>query len=315
MSRPQKSPKKTKAKAARKRTKTSTAPPPTAALTVTLAAAPRGGWIAAARALPADAVGFPSPLSVLLGESVDVARVASQRWTPEVDVRTKVVLAPGLSSAVRADQAVVPFAAAPTLHAGTARELVELHALTQEAQTTYLLSAAVKSGGNPRVDGLARAADLRGAAESYLDDGVETDDDVRLARVRAAHADDPESADALAGELMDYAALAESLLPGIDGYGDFSAAWIKEARDLAAALRARPDAPVSAETAEALVALDTRNRLATLLAARMRLVRAKARFVFRKHPAILREVTSAYGRRQRAAHRRKAKAPAAPQPG
>ncbi|MFO0605632.1 MAG: hypothetical protein U0324_20790 [Polyangiales bacterium] len=314
MSDKKKSPQKTRTKASKKRTRTTAAPEPTA-LVVTITAAVRAGWMGAARALPEASVGFTGPLAVLLGEAVDVARFAAQRWHPTLDAHTKVAVVPGLSSAVRADQPAAAFAATPTLHAGTGREILELHELTQRAQTTYLLSAASKSSDSPRVRAASRLVDLREAVASYLDDGVETDDDVRLERVRAAHAEDPETADALAGELVDYAALAEALLPGIQGYGDFDAAWIADARALAAALRARPDAPVTDETAAALAALDARNRLATLLAARMRLVRAKARFVFRAHPSLLREATSAYARRQRAAHRRQAKQPApAPSP-
>lgn len=288
--------------------------PPPDALTVTVSDATRARWRAAARLLPPEAVGISGPLSVLLGESVDVARFAARRWEPQRDEHTGAVAAPGLASAVRKDQPAAAFALTPTLHEGTAQEVLELNALTQEAQTRYLLCASAKAGASPRVEAAALRSDLRAAVESYLDDGVETDDDVRLARVRDAHAKDPDTADALAGELVDYAALAEGLLPGIGGYGDFSAAWITRANELAAALRARPDVPVTQETAEALAALDERNRLATLLASRMRLVRAKARFVFRAHPALLREATSAYGRRQRAAHRSKAKTPAVPTP-
>lgn len=306
-------------KAAKKSTKTTAAKKApravsAASVTMTVPEATRLRWEDAARRLSAESVGFTGPFAVVLGESIDVARFTAQRWQPERDETTRAVVAPGLASVVRADQAPTPFALTPTLHEGTSQEIVELHALAQSAQTAYLLSAAVRAGDNPRVRAAKVVGDLRGAVESYLDDGVEDEDDARLARVRAAHADDPETADALAGELVDYAALAESLLPGIEHYGDFTTAWITDARTLAGVLRARTDGPVTQETAEALAALDLRNRLATLLAARVRLVRSKARFVFRAYPALLREVMSAYARRQRAAHRRKQKA-ATPKPG
>jgi hypothetical protein len=42
-----------------------------------------------------------------------------------------------------------------------------------------------------------------------------------------------------------------------------------------------------------------------MLMERMNTVRSAAQFVFRNHPSIVREVTSAYERRRRAAQRRK----------
>ncbi|MBN1611068.1 MAG: hypothetical protein JW940_30835 [Polyangiaceae bacterium] len=52
-------------------------------------------------------------------------------------------------------------------------------------------------------------------------------------------------------------------------------------------------------------ALELRRRLASMLMERMNTVRSAAQFVFRHHPSIVREVTSAYERRRRAAQRRK----------
>jgi hypothetical protein len=51
-------------------------------------------------------------------------------------------------------------------------------------------------------------------------------------------------------------------------------------------------------------ALDTRNRLATLLYERIQLVRTAARFVYRKQPDVVRTVTSAYRRKRVADYRR-----------
>ena len=51
-------------------------------------------------------------------------------------------------------------------------------------------------------------------------------------------------------------------------------------------------------------AIALRNRLMTLLFDRMIRVRSAARFVFRGRPEIIREATSAYERRRRAAGRR-----------
>jgi hypothetical protein len=81
---------------------------------------------------------------------------------------------------------------------------------------------------------------------------------------------------------------------------------------VAAELRKRPT-QVIALSAEARKALELRNKVTSVLLERMNLVRAAAKFVFRGNPEIVREATSAYGRRRRAAARR-AKKPVEAQP-
>jgi hypothetical protein len=279
-------------------------------LKVTVSAEDRAGWTAAAAALKPAEVSLAMPFAVLTGESVDVARFARARWSQTLDETTKKIVAPGLSSAVLRHLTVAPNALVLALHGGTAQELLTLTALTQEAQTRALLSAT-SSGGvvHPRFEAEKVAGDLRLATESYLDDGVETDEDARLRAVIDAHANDPARDDALAAELHDFAAFAETLLPVLDGYGDFTPAWIARARDLVAELRVAP-AGAAASTRPDGALLDARNRLATLLARRVRRVRAKARFVFRDHPAVLRTVTSAYERNRRAESKRAKKSAA-----
>jgi hypothetical protein len=104
----------------------------------------------------------------------------------------------------------------------------------------------------------------------------------------------------------------------MDGLGGFEAAFIDEARDVAIALRERPATP-AVQSEDAKAALVLRNKVLTLLWDRMSAVRSAARFVFRGQPEIIREATSTYERRRRAAARRSgAKKPApapAPQPG
>jgi hypothetical protein len=284
-----------------------TKPLSAADLKVTVTAVEREGWIHAAATLREDEAVLTMPIAVLLGESIDVAKFTRARWAPVIDKNTSGVLVPGLVSAVRDDLKVVPFAPTPVLHEGTAQEILVLQVLTQEAQTRALLAAKTSGGApHPRLEGAALVTDLRGAAESYLDDGIETDEDARLRAVDDAHADDPKTDDALAGALTDYAALVETLRPGIDGYADFNPAWIDRAREVAALLRVAPAAPTPGAASDRAL-LDARDRLAALLLRRMRLVRAKARFVFRAHPALTREVTSAYERRRRSARKSAAK--------
>jgi hypothetical protein len=247
-------------------------------------------WQAAAVALPVVKANFSLPMRVLLGEAVDAARFVHAYWEPVKDSSGK-LLRPGLSQA------------GGRLTASVGTEILELQEGLQTAQTAYLLTVAPA-----QADVRARAefvlSELTAALEWYLDDGVEDERDQQLASLKAEYADNSTSTDSLAAELADYAALARQEEPGLAGLGGFDVALITEAEQLSRQLRERPTTPVPAENTRR--ALDMRNRFATLLVERITTVRAAARFVFRNHPAIAREVGSAYAKRQRAAARRAA---------
>ncbi len=147
--------------------------------------------------------------------------------------------------------------------------------------------------------------EISSVLEFLFDDGVEDERDAQLDAVESSHAETPNSADAYAAELDDYANLANAYRKEIDGLGGFDVKHLDEAKAVAEQLRNRPPTPVQ-QTEEAARALALRNRLATLLSIRMGFVRGAARFVFRNRPDIIREATSAYERRRRAAARRKA---------
>ena len=58
--------------------------------------------------------------------------------------------------------------------------------------------------------------------------------------------------------------------------------------------------------------IDLRNRLVTLLDQRVSRVRRAAWYVFRDHPEVVRQVTSAYERKRRVETKRRKKSPIAP---
>ncbi|XXY52787.1 hypothetical protein WME91_16800 [Sorangium sp. So ce269] len=271
-------------------------------------------WISAAAEV-ADSASpvINQPLHVLFGEAVDVARFFDRYWKPEADERGSIVR-PGLESAVgkAAKGKKNPAGVVGRIHAKTGDEILSLQRATQEAHTRYLLTINPK-GEDPAARGRFLLNELTAVLEWYFDDGVEDEKDAQLARVDAAHADDPQTADALASALDDYAHLAEPHRDELQGLGGFESGHIDEAHAIAAALRDRP-ASALALAGPARSAIDLRNRLAGMLLDRMSAVRAAARFVFRNHPEIAREATSAYERRKRAAARRaKAKGAAAPE--
>ena len=76
-------------------------------------------------------------------------------------------------------------------------------------------------------------SEITSALEFLFDDGIENEDDAALAATKAAHADDPSTADALALALDDYAALAASHKKELEGLGGFDAALIGEAHAIA----------------------------------------------------------------------------------
>lgn len=112
------------------------------------------------------------------------------------------------------------------------------------------------------------------------------------------------SHDALANALEAYATLADEVRELLASFEIFDVTTIDRARALAKALR---DAPSKATLgAEAVAALELRNRLCQLLQQHIRYVRDAAAFVFQDHPEIRREATSSHLRRQRASARSRA---------
>ena len=261
-------------------------------------------WMPQALALAGDEITISVPLHVVFGEAVDVARFLERHWKSEKDKDGNVVR-PGFDTVVDKKKG---------LTAKTGAEILSLQQAGQEAHTAYLLCVEAM-----RASPVERARYVLGEITATLawlfDDGVDDEKDARLASVQAAHVNDPESADALAGQLDDYATLAFHYRDEMAGVGGFDPKLIDEARTLAGEIRTRPtrDVPLSAK---ARAALALRNKVLTLLLSRMALVRSAARFVFRARPEIVREVTSAYERKRRAAARRVAAkdgaAPAAP---
>ncbi len=255
-------------------------------------------WLPAASALSQVRTTFTPPMRILLGEAVDVARFVSSYWEPVEDSAGK-VLRPGLAQAGAK--------LTPTIGA----EILELHEAVQAAHTDYLLTVApVQTDVRARAEFVL--SEIKAALEWWLDDGIEDDRDRQLESLKAEHAAGSASADAIAAELADYAALARQEAAGLEGIGGFDSAMIDEAEALALRLRERPTTPVSPENTRR--ALELRNRVATLLVDRMSLVRAAARFVFRHEPDIARLATSAFERRRRKAQRVKAAQNDPPEP-
>lgn len=250
-------------------------------------------WEPLAWGLPEYSNRLSLPFHVLVGEAVDVARFFKTYYGTQP-------AAPGTTARPGLDQAVIGGQFRPEL----GQEILELQEATQAAQTQYLLT--VSSPDSPRERAEFVLSELQASLEYLFDDGVEDEDDERLERLAQVHVN-PASQDALATALDDYAGLAEMQRERLTQLGAFDASLIDEARALATAVRELSanklaGAPVGAQK----LALELRNRLASMLYNRMQLVRSAARYVFRRNPAIVRRVTSAY-QRQRVARYRKSR--------
>ena len=254
-------------------------------------------WLPLARAEASAPLALAVPLDVLLGEAVSLARFTTRFLA--AGERPDGTARPGLRSANRRN--------APLLFdEHTAADLLSLAATTREAHTGWLL--ALTPGGQAerreRADFVLR--ELEGALDFVLDDGIDEPFDAQLAQLQAAHAV-PTTDAGRAAALHAYATLASTpeLAAALTDLEAFDEGLVAEARRVADALLL--EASAAAVMPPEVAALQaTRNQLAHLLQARVRLVRAAARYVFRHDPAIAREATSVYERRRRAEARRRA---------
>ncbi|MBM4364174.1 MAG: hypothetical protein FJ104_15955, partial [Deltaproteobacteria bacterium] len=259
-------------------------------------------WTNAAYALPGAPSKLNLPVHVLAREAIDVARFCQRNWEPQM-ARDGRIERPGLKSAVGTG----------TFTPEITEELLELHAALQVAQTRYLLTRSAPHA--PLTEkGLAALGELRETLGWYAEGGKHDEAEAQLGALTSAH-EHPLSHDAVAAALYDYAELADRLRTGIAGLGDFDLRVIDDARRLAVDLRERSAGPAVRPPQQGeRAALELRNRIGRLLVERMRRVRAAAKFVYRKHPASVREVTSSYWRKSRAVTRQRSQAgtPAVP---
>lgn len=235
-------------------------------------------WSAECAALTSDEFRLTIPVSPMLAEAQQLAQFV--RAHHKIDKKKDL---PGLGDA--------------KLPLSIADEIDSLVAATSSAQSDYTMSVDPKADGSKMQRARYIIDEIQGVMTYFLDDGVEDDDDVRLANVAAAHKDDAPTSANYALALDEWSALAAMHEKEIDGLGGFDASLIKEAKKLATELRS--GGPVSPPSPVSTANLQKRNRLLQLLDARVRRVRSAARFVFRAHPEVAREVSSAYERKRR----------------
>ncbi len=239
-------------------------------------------WRERALAVPGEVLSASVPLGVLLDEAAIAAAFFRRRWRATADHA-------GLESAANA-----------SFTAAAGRVLVELARAVDEADTAYRAMPARPPG--PAVRGRHVLQELLATLTWHLDDGDDAPARRQLADLRATRTRIGRSATALATALEATARLAEPYRAALTGLGGFDSRQISEAKQLAAAVRARAPRAQPEERREALA---LRNKLVALLRDRLATVRAAARFVFRDRPEIIREITSAHERARRTRSRAK----------
>src|SRR5262245_31389699 len=192
----------------------------------------RNRWSEAAWQLPTSDFQFHLPYPVLLGEALDLARFAKKYWKNTEDKNGRERL--GLESAQPRRKGTD---LQPVLNVHTADEIMALASEVENAQGEYLRSRSPGVSDEDVERAQFLLSEMSGALEYLFDDGVEDERDAQLARVVQTHKDDPASIDALAGELQDYAGLANEYRDELDGLGGFKTAYIDEGSELVRRLR------------------------------------------------------------------------------
>jgi hypothetical protein len=232
-------------------------------------------WRAEAARVPADAVRLHVPLHVLVKEAIEAAKLV-RRYSMEVPHADGSGVSPGFASVLGERE--------------VAQEILDLIDAVSTAGLRYGLSEQPERAPLEEGRSVRRELDvaLRWLAGSSGDATLRA----QVAKIRSVHARS-HSMDALAAALHDHAELAARHRAALARVA-FDVSLIERARELGEALRRCPSYPEVPK--ERRAAIDLRNRLAVLLAERLRLVRTTARFVFRSNPALLRQVTSRYER-------------------
>lgn len=257
----------------------------------TLPGEPFASWQEAARGQSEESPRLP--ISVLIGEAIELSYFLEARWEPvEGDEEAGILPAPGMKSALAAGKM------APTL-VGDLREL----ALAVGWAQAQFQACAPPTFVAPVERGKELLGELRECLGFLFDDGVRDDHDRSLARLTASHSD-TSTHDALALSLDGFAYYAQehrdqlALLPGFDP------AILDEALETADRLRRQSALQLTAASRERRRdALALRNRLCSLLVTKTNELRRAARFVFRHHPDIVALCASTYARQRQARSR------------
>jgi hypothetical protein len=226
------------------------------------------------------------PLYVLLEEAVSVSGFLKRYWDTSDD-------RPGMCLAGK------------EITSESASEILSLAAAVQEAQTRYL-AATENTNNNNKIGDRARflLRELKQVTRwaFHGEDPDHTEARQQLDALDKSNKAKRHNRRQLIEELTAYTQLAITHSDLIKKVPTFDTSIIDEAVSIKDNLhQVRPGRPKATQAGSQ--ALENRRRLTHLLQEYVRTVRTAARFVFRNNPNIVRQVTSNYERKRRAASR------------
>ncbi len=241
-------------------------------------------WTGEANSVEPPAI-MPVPLHILLSEAGDVADFVHQRWTATDEL-------PGLESAGK------------RMSPQIGSEIEELKEAIETVQSQYLSTLNRElSPKNIYSESIGVLDEMIAVSEWHAIVSENPEVPQRVYRLSGEHALCFNSIDGMINALYDYASHIQGVRDEVHQLGGFDSKHIERAFELATRLIEIEKEPTpELNTVQALVSL--KDRLAAMLHGRVEFVRKAARFVFRFHPRVLREVLSARVMLQEAAEAR-----------
>ena len=231
-----------------------------------------------------DILRIGMPVETFFVEADRVALAFSKYWLPVLKKKR-----PGLSLVES------------TLPRDTGDEVDSLVSITRPIQTNIMFEPMDTSDKKQLIERASfLISEIGQACEYILDDDTIESTDGALAEAKKRMSDGNNFA-TLVQALVDHSVIADGLRNRLAELGDFDLALIDEAKELVSKL-SKTESRVGREASEEI---ELRNRLCTLISIRVNKIRRAAKYVFRKHPKIVKKFTSDYRRKKRMEARRK----------
>lgn len=236
-----------------------------------------------------------SPAHILKKEAQNAAATLLAKWEPAFDLITRAQIHPGFSSANTKTRT--------RIEKKLATEINELLAAIDHCEYLQIRQAAEVERGvtTARIEEMVLELE---AVMAFFAHGEQGDTLAQYEAYESAHENFRGSRTRALQALGAIAELVHEHRDEIKTYPDFSPQVLTEALAISDSLNGTVTADPQ-ETNEEKLPRELRDQLFVLLQQRVSEIREVARFVFRKHPDILRKITSEYERRRRAAQRAK----------
>jgi len=231
---------------------------------------------------PSDDVPVGMPIGTFCKEAVGVAAFAERYWQPVEGI----------------DACLAPHEA--RLGGDPGPQLVFLTDQFRQADA-MLVQGSLPTGDPLQPLAQKQLTEIRSACEVVVDDGVQDKKDVMVVALRKQHASAPKTVGELTNALASYVTAARSLSAELEALPGFDMRVLDAAQNTVDHLLGRGNGASNEATRPTRI---RRNRLLSMIRARVATIRKVGKFAFRNYPDILREMASAYNRDRRRAAKR-----------